>query len=71
MPYASDAQRRFFHTATARRKGITAQDVAEYDEASKGMTLPERQEPKKDEQGESPKRKALRSAILKSKKQDK
>jgi hypothetical protein len=36
MPYKSEAQRRFFHTATARRKGISAAMVKEYDEASKG-----------------------------------
>lgn len=38
MPYVSDRQRRFFHTATARRKGITAAMVREYDAASKGNT---------------------------------
>lgn len=42
MPYKSEAQRRFFHTATARRKGITAADVEEFDAASKGKHLPER-----------------------------
>lgn len=36
MPYASDKQRRFFHTATARRKGITPEMVKEYDKSSKG-----------------------------------
>lgn len=41
MPYKSDRQRRFFHTATARRQGITAEMVNEYDQASKGMNLPE------------------------------
>lgn len=41
MPYASDAQRRFFHTDTARKKGITAATVNEFDQASKGMNLPE------------------------------
>lgn len=46
MPYASDAQRRFFHTKTARSKGISAATVEEYDEASKGMKLPERREKK-------------------------
>jgi hypothetical protein len=40
--YKSDAQRRYFHTDTARRKGITPEMVEEYDEASKGMHLPER-----------------------------
>ena len=42
MPYASDKQRRFFHTATARRKGITASTVAHYDSASRGTQMPER-----------------------------
>lgn len=42
MPYASDAQRRFFHTNTARKKGISAKTVKEYDTASKGMSLPPR-----------------------------
>lgn len=42
MPYASDRQRRFFHTATARRKGITSAMVKEYDEASRGKKLPEK-----------------------------
>ena len=41
MPYASDAQRRFFHTDTARRKGISASTVAEFDSASKGKKLPD------------------------------
>ena len=44
MPYASDAQRRFFHTATAKKKGISAATVEEYDAASKGRKLPERSE---------------------------
>lgn len=42
MPYVSNAQRRFFHTDTAREKGISAGTVREYDEASKGRKLPER-----------------------------
>lgn len=41
MPYRSDAQRKFFHTKTARKKGITSAKVKEYDAASKGMKLPE------------------------------
>jgi len=39
MPYKSEKQRRFFHTATARRKGITAKIVKEFDRASKGRKL--------------------------------
>jgi len=42
MPYKSEAQRRYFHTATARRKGISAATVKEYDQASKGMKIPDR-----------------------------
>lgn len=42
MPYKSEAQRRFFHTDTAREKGITSKDVAEYDRASAGKKLPSR-----------------------------
>lgn len=42
MPYASNAQRRFFHTATAKRKGITTAQVKEFDKASKGMKLSEK-----------------------------
>lgn len=40
MPYVSEKQRRFFHTETARRKGITPEMVEEYDQASKGKKLP-------------------------------
>ena len=42
MPYKSDAQRKFFHTATARKKGITAAVVQEFDDASRGKKLPKR-----------------------------
>lgn len=42
MPYKSDAQRRFFHTDTARKEGISAKTVAEFDRASKGKRLPQR-----------------------------
>lgn len=44
--YASDRQRRFFHTKTAASKGITPAQVKEFDEASKGKDLPERASPK-------------------------
>lgn len=46
MPYKSDAQRKFFHTATARKKGITAATVKEFDQASKGMKLPKKKKKK-------------------------
>lgn len=36
MPYKSDAQRKFFHTKTAKRKGISKNMVKEFDQASKG-----------------------------------
>lgn len=42
MPYKSERQRRFFHTASAKEAGITDADVAEFDQASQGMNLPER-----------------------------
>lgn len=42
MPYVSDKQRKYFHTKTARKKGITKAMVDEYDEASKGKKLPEK-----------------------------
>lgn len=42
MPYASDSQRRFFHSPGAAKAGISQAQVKEYDEASKGMKLPER-----------------------------
>jgi hypothetical protein len=40
-PYASDKQRRFFHTITAKNAGIKPSTVQEFDQASKGMKLPE------------------------------
>lgn len=42
MPYASARQRRFFHTDTAARAGITPAQVAEWDAASRGQRPPER-----------------------------
>jgi predicted transcriptional regulator len=42
MPYVSDKQRKFFHTKTAKRKGITAAMVEEYDKSSKGKKLPKK-----------------------------
>lgn len=41
-PYRSTKERAFFHTPTARKKGITKAMVDEYDKASKGMKMPER-----------------------------
>lgn len=41
MPYKSDAQRRKFHALLAEGK-ISAKTVKEYDDASRGMKLPER-----------------------------
>lgn len=46
MPYKSDAQRKFFHTPTAKKQGITKSVVEEFDKASKGMKLPEHKDPK-------------------------
>ena len=42
MPYKSDAQRRFFHSAGAAKAGITKKEVKEYDKASKGKKTPEK-----------------------------
>lgn len=42
MPYKSQKQRRFFHTQTAKDKGISEKTVNEFDKASKGMNLPEK-----------------------------
>lgn len=42
MPYKSDAQRKFFHTDTARKKGISKETISEFDQASKGLKLPKR-----------------------------
>lgn len=42
MPYKSDAQRRFFHSAGAAKAGISPSQVSEYDQASKGLDLPAR-----------------------------
>ena len=40
MPYRSESQRRFFHTNTAKKAGISGKVVNEFDKASKGMKLP-------------------------------
>jgi len=39
MPYKSEAQRKFFHTKTAKKAGITSKVVKEFDKASKGKKL--------------------------------
>jgi hypothetical protein len=41
-PYKSLAQERFFHSKGAKKAGIKAKDVKEFDQASKGMKLPMR-----------------------------
>jgi len=46
MPYKSEAQRRFFHSDGARKVGITPAMVEEYDEASRGLDLPDKTEKK-------------------------
>lgn len=46
MPYKSDAQRRFFHSKGAKKKGITKKMIEEYDDASRGKKLPERKRKK-------------------------
>lgn len=47
MPYKSEAQRGKFHELEKQGK-ISSQVVNEFDEASRGVTLPERVTPKKD-----------------------
>ncbi len=42
MPYKSEKQRKFFHTQTAKTKGITPKMVKEFDRESKGKKLPEK-----------------------------
>jgi hypothetical protein len=42
MPYKSDAQRRFFHSAGAAEAGITPDTVQKFDLESKGAKLPEK-----------------------------
>lgn len=46
MPYVSEKQRRFFHTDTARKQGITPSMVHEWDRESKGLARPEEAEKK-------------------------
>lgn len=46
MPYRSAKQRAFFHSAGATKAGISPATVAEWDQASKGMKLPETQRKK-------------------------
>lgn len=45
MPYLSNSQRRLFHAKEARGE-ISPSTVNEFDQASKGMKLPERIGPK-------------------------
>jgi hypothetical protein len=47
MPYVSEKQRKFFHTDTAKKAGITGKQVKEFDKASKGLELPEHVEAKR------------------------
>lgn len=46
MPYKSDRQRRWAHTKRGMKK-LGASTVAEFDEASKGMKLPEKAKKRK------------------------
>ena len=46
-PYKSLKQERFFHTATAKAKGISPATVKEFDQASKGLKLPKKAKPVK------------------------
>lgn len=40
MPYKSEKQRAWFHTDSAKKAGITQNQVNEYDETSKSKNLP-------------------------------
>lgn len=51
MPYKSDKQRKYFHAAEARGD-ISPSVVDEFDEASKGMHLPEKKKKKMSAGGE-------------------
>lgn len=51
MPYSSEAQRKFFHTNTAKKAGITEQMIEEYDKASKGKNLPKKKSKKEPKVG--------------------
>lgn len=42
MPYDSDQQRKFFHSAGAKKAGIDKKTVREFDDASRGMKLPKK-----------------------------
>ncbi len=42
MPYSSDAQRRWAHTATGEKALGGPSKVAEWDQATKGKKLPEK-----------------------------
>ncbi len=42
IPYRSQAQRRLFHSPMAKRKGISAKVVKEFDDASREKKLPKR-----------------------------
>lgn len=46
MPYKSDAQRRWAHTASGIKALGGLGKIAEWDSASKGMALPARKMPK-------------------------
>jgi len=43
MPYKSDAQRKYFHAAMVRGE-ISPSTVKEYDQASKGKSLPDKKD---------------------------
>jgi hypothetical protein len=47
MPYKSEAQRKWFHTAAAKRAGVTEADVKHWDKATNGKKLPKKVSKKK------------------------
>jgi hypothetical protein len=46
-PFASDSQRRFFHSKGAKKAGITKADIEKWDAESKGKKVPEKVKKKK------------------------
>ena len=47
MPYKSSSQRKFFHSAGAKKAGITSADIKKWDKESKGKKVPEKVKAKK------------------------
>jgi hypothetical protein len=70
MPYKSAAQRRFAHTSRGK-KAFGPSTVAEFDEASRGLHLPERSAKRPSVKRKSAKKKTLSSIMRGAKKRRK